>query len=616
MWRWSSEAGATRWLLVLLCGHALMLAYGGWVHGPGWDEGGHLPAGISHWQVGNTDAYRVNPPLIRMLATAPLAWRDFGLKWSWPADTMHRPEWDLGTQFWKTQGRDAYWYLTMARWASIPWSLLAAGLIFCWSRRLYGEWAGLFSAALWCFSPLVLANAQMMTPDTGAAALGTAASLSYWRWLRSERLQSGRRAVDVGVLLGLAELSKFTWVILFVIWPAVWMVDAMWRWRKVSSASLGPAIDATTLLSSGKQLTAILGIAVLIVNVGYGFDGTLTSLGDYRFVSQSMRGRDKTNASQAPRRDDSQNRFTGTWFEQIPVPLPRNYVLGIDRQKVDFESDFASYLGGQWQRHGWWYYYGYGLLVKEPLGYLLLFVISLTVFINRSWRQEEVYLLVPAIIVFGLVSSQTGFNHHLRYILPTLPFVSIWMGQLFPWAWGSRWRASLLAVLMGTATTASLVVYPHSHAFFNVLGGGPLGGHQHLLDSNIDWGQDILLLADWMEANPNKPIDGIAYSLDWLIDRDALGMPAHQPPVGYLGDEQDLGDDQEQAYGPQPGRYAVFVRNLRESNRQFEYFQRFKPVVILGYTVYLYEISERDIQNERDIWKEKLGNASGSNRIR
>jgi len=186
-----------------------MLAYGGWVHGPGWDEGGHLSAGISHWQLGNTDAYRVNPPLVRMVATAPIAWQDFGLEWSWSPSTMSRPEWDLGTQFWRNQGRSAYSYLTIARWASIPWSLLAAVVIFCWSRRLYGEWAGLFSATLWCFSPLVLANAQMITPDTAASALGAAACLTFWNWLRGDGSRPWGSAVDAGFVLGVAELRAF-----------------------------------------------------------------------------------------------------------------------------------------------------------------------------------------------------------------------------------------------------------------------------------------------------------------------------------------------------------------------------------------------------------------------
>ena len=55
------------------------------------------------------------------------------------------------------------------------------------------------------------------------------------------------------------------------------------------------------------------------------------------------------------------------------MPLPKNYVLGVDLQKRDFESySQPSYLRGQFSPRGWWYYYLYALAVKVPLGTWLL----------------------------------------------------------------------------------------------------------------------------------------------------------------------------------------------------------------------------------------------------
>jgi hypothetical protein len=39
--------------------------------------------------------------------------------------------------------------------------------------------------------------------------------------------------------------------------------------------------------------------------------------------------------------------------------------------------------------------------------------------------------------------------------------------------------------------TSSLWIYPHSLSYFNESIGGPLNGPQHLLGSNVDWGQDL-----------------------------------------------------------------------------------------------------------------------------
>lgn len=120
-------------------------------------------------------------------------------------------------------------------------------------------------------------------------------------------------------------------------------------------------------------------------------------------------------------------------------------------------------------------------------------------------------------------------------------------------------------------------------------------GHDHMLDSNIDWGQDILLLADWIEEHPDKPIDGVAYSLDWLVDRKALGITEQEPPRGYLG--SDIDSVARDDFGPRPGRYAVFVRPLREEHRRFDYFRYLKPVEVLGYTIYIYEVDAADVQH-------------------
>jgi hypothetical protein len=45
-----------------------------------------------------------------------------------------------------------------------------------------------------------------------------------------------------------------------------------------------------------------------------------------------------------------------------------------------------------------------------------------------GWRDEAV-LLSPGLLL-APVSSQTGFNHHLRYVLPALPFLFVWAGRV------------------------------------------------------------------------------------------------------------------------------------------------------------------------------------------
>jgi hypothetical protein len=118
----------------------------------------------------------------------------------------------------------------------------------------------------------------------------------------------------------------------------------------------------------------------------------------------------------------------------LPVPLPEDYVQGIDIQKRDFEYKIWSYLRGQWREGGWWYYYAYALLIKVPLGTWLLILLgcicaSLSGKYRAPWRSE-IMLFLPGMAIFLLVSSQTGFSHHMRYVLGAFPFAFIWAGRV------------------------------------------------------------------------------------------------------------------------------------------------------------------------------------------
>jgi hypothetical protein len=59
---------------------------------------------------------------------------------------------------------------------------------------------------------------------------------------------------------------------------------------------------------------------------------------------------------------------------------------------------------------------------------------------------------------------------------------------------------ALAVLLMGTMIE-SLSIWPNYLAFFNQLVGGPRNGYKYLVDSSLDWGQDLPGLHDWLEKN-------------------------------------------------------------------------------------------------------------------
>ena len=178
---------SSRWhtaiAVACLAVHVCLLAWGAYRHSPTYDEPAHLAAGISHWQSGRFDLYRVNPPLVRMVAALPVMLAGTQTDWIRRSETL-RSEFRVGCDFMRANGKRSFWLVTLARWGCIPFSLLGGVVCFAWARDLYGPSAGVLATGLWCFSPNILAHGQLVTPDVGAAATGLAASYAFWRWLR------------------------------------------------------------------------------------------------------------------------------------------------------------------------------------------------------------------------------------------------------------------------------------------------------------------------------------------------------------------------------------------------------------------------------------------------
>jgi len=273
-----------------------------------------------------------------------------------------------------------------------------------------------------------------------------------------------------------------------------------------------------------------------VINLGYGFEGTGARLDELRFISPTLR--DSPGASLPGSIPRPGNRFAGTLWGRLPIPVPANYLLGIDRQKYDFdEAGFWSYLRGQWRQSGWWYYYLYALAIKEPLGTWLLALLALAAPFAASGRtgncRDELLVWAPAAAVLLLVSSQTGFNHHMRYVLPMFPLAYIGISRA---ARDSQHTPALLRLLVLAALAwsvgSSLRHYPHSLAYFNEAVGGPRRGHEHLLDSNIDWGQDLLLLKRWLDRHPHVQPIAVAHQFpDWMLDAADIRIPPIPVPA-------------------------------------------------------------------------------------
>lgn len=582
------EHARLRWLVgpafVL---HATMLTVGVLSSSPTRNEVAHIPAGLDYWHTAHFQLYNANPPLSKLIATLPVLNRavrvDEGAVIAAPGQ---RIEWETAQRFAVVNDYRYNNIVISCRFFHFVWSLLGCLIVLRWASEAYGCCGGLLSLALWCFGPNVIANAIIVSPDLPCAVAGLSATYAFWRFLRAGTVGW---AATAGVLLGIAELTKFTLLILYAIWPLTSVCHVLDRRSVVAFRTL-------PFRNKLGRAALIASLSVLVINLGYGFAGSLTPLGEYEFVSRTLTGQIG---------DGSGNRFRDGWAGSILVPLPYDYLTGIDVQRRDLEGGMPpSYLAGEWRDTGWWYYYLYGLAVKVPLGTLALVFWSLWLTICRSrlsaaWA-DEITLWLPALAILAAASSQTGFSHHFRYVLPMAPFVFIATGKLAGYICWKTWkRGALVITLLGWSVISSLSVYPHSLSYFNELAGGPDRGHEHLVDSNIDWGQDLFFFQKWAHQHPEARPLGVAYFnyIDYrIVLKEEFDEVPPDPPAG-----RELTNANEAArYGPHPGWFAADIHNLMDPSGRCHYLMRsFKPVAKAGYSIFIYHITPEEAARVR-----------------
>jgi hypothetical protein len=626
------------------------------------DEVIHLPAGITYWQTGRFRLYHHNPPLVKLIAAVPVllsgARTDLLYRGAyWLAEPPNKA--GFAHEFAKLNADQYFELFARARLLMPLFATLGGLVVFAWSRRLYGDGGGLLSLALWTFCPNILAHGRLVTTDVGATAIGVGATYLFWRYLHQP---TWRRAFAAGLALGVAQLAKFSLLLLYGLWPLLWGIHTLLSlgWKSVSGR----------ILRAAGQGFVMVALSVLVINFGYGFEGIGKPLGRFNLTCR-MLTRDVQPVPPQPVPPINPlhevsllrvNRFRGTVLEGLPVPLPREYVVGFDDQKLEADGlpervwnrgapagmvrSYPVYLDGVLRAKSWPDYYLRALAYKVPEGTWALVLLSLVILVasrrSRAPWADELALLIPPAVVLGVMSFGTNINLGLRYVLPIFPYVYITAGKLVPWVAGlrraARWAAgAFVGACLAATVAATASIHPHYLAYFNWASGGPDRGSEHLIDSNLDWGQDLVGLRDWVEKNAHGEPLGLAYfgqippaifaargrSLNWYLPPPLPGSWQSLPPPRF----RLPGSDQ----GPKPGLYAVsasLVRGLpwrvydsylepegdprvwwpySADAYAFSYFGGLRPFHKIGHSIFLYQITEQDAARLARHWERPGG---------
>jgi hypothetical protein len=519
-------------LLLLLFAQALGAARAASVT---FDEGPHLAAGYSALRTGDLrlQPIHIHPPLANALAAAPLL-----LDPSLP-DPRAVSGWEIASLsavsdavVWQNPHPARLALVT--RLPIILLAVLAGALVYRWAADLGGDKAGLLALGLYALDPNVVAHGSLVTTDMAVTALGLLTFFLLHRYLHHP---SRARLAGVGLVLGLALASK------------------------VSALLLVPLVGAVLVLRSRREFSQ--GLRAWLVVVLFAF---VVLWAVYGF---ELRPLPELSAS---------------------LPLPAATHVEIYRSLQEhYRLGHPAFLMGQNSEQGWWTYFPLALVIKTPLPTLTLLALALVTALYRRSPPGLPLALFPLVHLSTALFSSVNIGY--RHLLPALPFLYIFIASgKWQVASGKFYvlRFTFYVLLFAWLVVGAARVYPYPLTYFNELAGGPEGGYHWLVDSNLDWGQNLWALRDWMR---DEGVERVYYShfsparpQVYGVEVDWLPPDPRAVPFAPLD--------------PAPGIYAIGATVLQGAYtpdvNTFAWFRGQAPLARLGHALFIYEVPPHD----------------------
>jgi len=485
------------------------------------DEKVHITSGYLHVWEGDYTFNSEHPPLLNDLAGlfAKIAKPNLP---SVPLSNFEaRDQWQYGDLFFYHADNDVD---KIVFWARFPFILLTLGLIylvFLWAKTIFSPKAGLVAAALVGFSPNIIAHGRLAATDFGLAFFFV---LCIWLLRKYILKPNWPNAAWLGLSIGLVFLSKFSGILIL---PLIGL-GLLYLWsvkRPKFEASLG-------------QFLLIFISAFVLSWLVYAF---------------SMRAELSSPLLMAP---------IGKFLQ--------GYAIFVDHNTVGH----WNFLNGQISFSGWWYYFPLVMWYKMTVPALILLGLAIIFPQKKKKFLENLLLILPPVLFLG-VSLTSRIDIGIRHILPVLPFVFIFISGLVETK--NLFLKPIVTGLVILHVAFGILAYPNFISYFNQIAGGPSGGINHLIDSNLDWNQNMKRFAAYAKDNN---IDKV-YTYCW--DTEAFR---------YYGVEAEF-----LPTTPVNGVVVICAHQLKiKYGYDFSWVEKYPVDEIVAQTMYVWRFDKNNIQ--------------------
>lgn len=577
------------------------------------DEQAHIPSAYTYVKYNDMRLNPEHPPLLKDLAGIPLQF----LNVKFPADNPGwtngiNEQWTLGNKF--IHSNDAEAITFWSRFPIILVALLLGFFIYKWTRELAGAAAGLFALILYSFDPNILGHNHYVTTDLGIAAF---IFISFYYFIKFIKNPSWKNTILAGIFLGLAELAKFSAVLLFPFFALVIIVYAIF---KKNPAFENTAIFKYKLKKFGEYVwkyAVIVAICFVLIWILYQYNTFNMPAQKIQDIANSVFGNEGMGVI---------SKSIVVKMSSVPVLKGLSeYFMGVFMVFARVEGGNTYYFFGNVSNQATPWYFPAVFILKETIPFLVLIlftggyaIYNLIKNITRekggifakSWARINYYLQTGAtyyamlgfILLYSYLSITGNLNIGFRHLFPILPFAYVLVAKkTFDFLKSIKTEQTLkTAKIILTAIVAWIILepvifFPSYISYFNEFAGGPKNGYQYVADSNLDWGQDLKRLRNWVDdyniKNPENPVDKIN------IDYFGGSNPAY-----YFGDKFIPWHGE---YGYTKGWIAVSATFIQESvhkqkkpaspaggpgEKSYQWLLNFRPFARIGDSIFVYYI--------------------------
>jgi len=547
--------------VVILAGLAAALVWEAWVTGVIIDGPSHLLSAHLYWRGADRLEPGDMPPLIKLAAGWVPGFFHPPVPYDHPIwATQH--EWFIsGEMMQKMTGPQIHTLFFFSRLPLLIFPLLTALLVWHWGRLLFGSWVGILLSLLYALEPTALAHGALFKNDLAATFTYFLFWYRAWHFWKEACL---RNVVWLAGALLLAVLAKMSMLFLLLVAPAILLLRY-------------------ATLPGRKLRVAALAMVVLVL---IPYLGLVTA---YQFDVRRLPA-----AELAAHRADPSLPHTFIWAAHVfrVIPVPARMWKGVVSLFQANDSGNLIYLLGKIYPDGHPLYFVISLALKVPIPIQILALCGAVMVALRLPRKQleaaDVFWLLPGVL-YVFLASLSSLQLGVRLVLPALPFGLLLCGPPVA-AWIHDRRIAILAGLFTWLVIKSVDAYPNGISFFNRWVGGPERGLLYLADSNVDWGQDLAELADFVNSRG--------------IPRIHLSYFGNDNPYRYFREDQveivvpPWGKEwaKGSVYKPEPGFYAISANLIPgqmfgpQYRDYYRAFRNMKPIAKAGYSIHIYYV--------------------------